>query len=318
MQEKFDWLPTESAPELYPMNIHSGNLYFEDGESVYIPCSGSANNGWGKTGSIHLQGNKLRPVPVKLEVTLASFKENKFYTGAWDLPKEKILKLFKEGFVYYDTRKKQTYSKINVGCAPGGIVVVWLSGVGNQVEIGRYQAHDTLIAMSDYLPGNPTAIQKEAFANLGKLDDQLEKIYEKKGGIQFGLWDTYRKKYNWKAKIEIAGHKFEKIGLKMFNGEAENLFDEVLLKNEFKERAIPSYMSFMIANVKGVKTVFEFKEIDEEEIFDLFKKSDISQPIEIILRMNEDLTNRRLIFKQGSKELTIAKIDVNNTWEYDR
>lgn len=103
----------------------------------------------------------------------------------------------------------------------------------------------------------------------------------------------------------------------MFNGEAENLFDEVLLKNEFKERAIPSYMSFMIANVKGVKTVFEFKEMDEEEIFDLFKKSDISQPIEIILRMNEDLTNRRLIFKQGSKELTIAKIDVNNTWEYD-
>ncbi|MCW3169056.1 DUF2931 family protein [Chryseobacterium sp. 09-1422] len=46
-EEKFEWLPTESAPLLYPMNIYKGYLYFEDGGSVYIPCSGSARNGWG-------------------------------------------------------------------------------------------------------------------------------------------------------------------------------------------------------------------------------------------------------------------------------
>ena len=34
MEEKFEWLPTESAPSLYPMNIYMGNLYFEDGGSV--------------------------------------------------------------------------------------------------------------------------------------------------------------------------------------------------------------------------------------------------------------------------------------------
>ncbi len=316
MEEKFEWLPTESAPSLYPMNIYMGNLYFEDGGSVYIPCSGSAHNGWGNDGSTHTQGEDLKPVPVKLEVTWASYTENKFYTGSWDLPKEKMLKLFQEGVVNYDTKKKETYNQIIVGCAPGGVVVVWMYGAGNQFEIGRYQAHETHIAMSDYVPGNPTANQKEHFAALAKLSPDLEEIRKQKGGIEYGLWDDYRKKYTWRTHIEISNHTFENTSLHMFNGEMEDIFDEPLKKNEFKERAVPKYLSFMLKDIKGKRTVFSL-DLDEEEIMGLFKQAEANKPIEIVLRMNENLSNKRLIFKQGEKETPIKKVDLENFWDYD-
>ncbi len=34
--------------------------------------------------------------------------------------------------------------------------------------------------------------------------------------------------------------------------------------------------------------------------------------------MNEDLSNRKLIFKQGDKEIPIKKIDLDNMWEYKK
>lgn len=318
MEEKFEWLPTESAPDLYPMNIYNGHLYFEDGSSVYIPSSGSAHNGWGNEGSTHTQGEDLKPVPVKLEITWASFTENKFYTGSWDLPKEKMLQLFKDGVVNYNTRKKETYSQILVGCAPGGVVVVWMYGAGNQVEIGRYQAHETQISMSDFVPGNPTAVQKDFFNSMAKLNPELEEIRKSKGGVGYGLWDSYRKKYNWRTNIEVPNHIFNNTVLEMFNGEREDIFDESLKENKFKERAVPKLLDFIIADSNGKRTVWEFKNLDEEEIFGLFKQADPNKPIEIILRMNESFGNRSLVFKQGDKEIPIKKVDLNNMWEYQQ
>lgn len=316
MEEKFEWLPTESAPKLYPMNIYKGYLYFEDGKSVYIPSSIIAHNGWGNEGSTHVQGEDMKPIPVKLELTWASFTENKFYKGSWDLPKDKMRKLFKEGVVNYDTRKRETYKQIVVGCAPGGVVVVWMNGAGNQVEIGRYQAKETQIEMRDYVPENPTITQKEYFDITNEVPEALENI-KKRGGVEFGLWDSYRKKYTWRTNIEIPRFTFDDAVLEMFNGEREDIFDERLIKNEFKERAIPKLLDFIIADSKGRRIVFEFKYLNEEEIMGLFKQADPKQSIEIILRMKGDLTDRSLIFKQGDKEIPIKNIDLNNMWAYD-
>lgn len=314
MDEKYEWLPSESAPSLYPMNIYNGHLFFEDGNSVYIPCSLAAHNGWGNDGSTHVVGEDLKPVPVRLEVTWASFKENKFYTGSWELPKDKMTKLFKEGVTNYRNKKKGTYSQIIVGLAPGGVVVVWMYGSGNQVEIGRYQAKETEVAMKDFVPENPTANREDFFKSMGKLEPEQEEEFKKKG-ITYGIWDTYRKKYQWRTRIEVPNHKFEKTLLKMFNGELETIFDQTLVENNFKDRAIPKSVSFIVQNSKGVKTVFLF-DLDEEEIFSLFSKVEEKQPIEIILKMNEDFGNRSLVFKQGEKEFPIKKVDLDNMWEF--
>lgn len=314
MEEKFEWLPSESAPSLYPMNIYKGHLFFEDGNSVYIPCSLAAHNGWGNDGSTHVVGEDLKPVPVRLEVTWASFKENKFYTGSWELPKDKMTKLFKEGVTNYRNKKKETYSQIIVGLAPGGVVVVWMYGSGNQIEIGRYQAKETNVAMKDFVPENPTATREEFFKSMGKLEPEQEEEFKKKG-ITYGIWDTYRKKYNWKADIEVPNHKFESLYVEMFNGESEDIFDEKLVKNSFRERAIPKSITFILKNLKGERTVFSF-DLNEEEIFSLFNKVEEKKPIEIVLRMNEDFGNRSLIFKQENNEFPIKKIDIGNMWKY--
>ncbi|KPH14671.1 hypothetical protein AMQ68_04245 [Chryseobacterium sp. ERMR1:04] len=104
----------------------------------------------------------------------------------------------------------------------------------------------------------------------------------------------------------------------MYNGEEETLFNETIKENPFKQRAIPRLLSYLFEDKNGEQTVFEVRYFDEDEIFSLFKKVDESQPIEIILRMNEDFSNTRLVLKQGDKEFPIQKIDPENRWKYKK
>lgn len=312
--KKYEWLPTSSAPKLYPTEIYNAHLFLEDGNQVYIPTSASNNPGWGYSGSHHSQGEDLKAIPVKLEITWASFKENKFYTGGWDLPIEKIKQLFEKGTTDWRTNKPSNYNLVVVGCAPGGVVVVWLYGDDQQIEISRFKAKETHINMRDFSPYAQVP-QNEYFKILGKLSPELEKELEKKG-IQYDIWEVYRKKYSWKSSIEIPNHEFQNVNIEMCNGEEETLFNESIKQNPFKERAIPRLLSFIFKDKSGKQTVFEIKYFDKDEIFNLFKQSDATKPIEIILRMNEDLSNRQIIFKQGDKEIPIKKIDLENMWEY--
>lgn len=315
--KKYKWIPTSSAPELYPTRIHNGHLYLEDGGSVYIPTSASNNTGWGYSGSFHSQGDDLKAIPVKLEIIWASYKEDKFYKGSWDLPVDKLKELFERGTIGWRNNVPSTYSEVVVGCAPGGIVVVWLYGDDQQIEIARFQGEEMQLSMKNFVPGNPDISQKEYFKILGELSPKLDEEYKKKG-IQLDIWDIYRKKYNWRTRIEIPNHSFERIRIDMFNGELETLFNGVDTQNDFKQRAIPRLLSFTFESDKGIQTIFQVKYFDEEEIFNLFKQVDETKPIEIILRMNEDLSNRKLILKQGDKEIPIQKIDLDNMWEYKK
>lgn len=312
--KKYEWLPTSSAPKLYPTEIYNGHLYLEDGNQVYIPTSASNNPGWGYSGSLHSQGKDLKAIPVRLDITWASFKENKFYTGNWDLPIEKIKELFQKGTVDWRTNKPSNYKLVVVGCAPGGVVVVWLYGDDQQIEIARFQAKETQIDMKDFSPYAQVS-QNEYFKTLGELTPELQKEFEKKG-IQYDIWDTYRKKYTWKTLIEIPNYTLQNVNIEMYNGEEETLFNESIKQNPFKQRAIPRLISYIFEDKNGKQTVYEIKYFDEEEIFSLFKKIDETKPIEIVLRMDENMGNRKLIMKQGDKEIPIKKIDLDNMWEY--
>lgn len=314
--QKYDWLPTSSAPKLYPTAIYNGHLYLEDGNQVYIPTAAANNPGWGYSGSLHSQGDDLKAIPVKLEITWASFKENKFYTGSWDLPVEKIKQLFEKGTIDWRTNKPSNYNQVVVGCAPGGVVVVWLYGDDQQIEISRFQAKETHIDMKDFSPYAQVP-QNEYFKTLGELTPDLEKEFEKKG-LQYDIWETYRKKYTWKTSIEIPNHTLQNVNIEMFNGDEETLFNESVKQNPFKKRAIPRLISYIFDDKNGKQTVFEIKYFDEKEIFSLVKKFDENQPIEIVLKMDENLGNKRLVMKQGNSELPIQKIDFDNMWEYKK
>lgn len=313
--KKYEWLPTSNAPELYPTYIHDGHFYLEDGGSVYIPTSGTNHNGWGNDGSTHTQGEDLKALPVKLDITWASYIENKFYTGSWEMPLDTLKKLFEKGTIAWRDGRVSNYSDIRVGCAPGGIVVVWVYGDDQQIEIARFQATETHVAMKDLIPANPTLTFEEYFDVSKSVPEAYENL--KKNGIQYDIWDIYRKKYHWRPRVEIPNHSFERTIIKMYNGEEETLFNGVDKQNDFRQRAIPKFLSFAFKDNKDVITIFQVKYFDEEEIFSLFKQADAAKPIEIVLRMNEDFSNRSLIFKQGDKEIPIRKIDFENMWRYE-
>lgn len=313
--KKYEWLPTSNAPEIYPTEICNGHFYLENGGSVYIPTSAPNSNGWGNDGSTHTQGEDLKALPVKMDITWASFKENKFYTGSWDMPIDRLKKLFEKGTIAWRDGRVSNYSDIRVGCAPGGIVVVWVYGDDQQIEVARFQATETQFDIKE-LSNNPDVTKKGYFEVFGKLKPEFEEEFNRKG-IQYDIWDIYRKKYNWRARIEIPNHSFERTIIKMYNGEEETLFNGVDKQNDFRQRAIPKFLSFAFKDNKDVITIFQVKDFDEEEIFSLFKQADAAKPIEIVLRMNEDFSNRSLIFKQEDKEIPIRKIDFENIWKYE-
>jgi len=93
----YEWLPTESAPIAFPMEIIEGTLFYPGSGSIYIPDRRPFANGWGRTGSMHLVGDDAKPVPERLELTWFSYAEDKFYSGRFELNHARLDSLFDAG-----------------------------------------------------------------------------------------------------------------------------------------------------------------------------------------------------------------------------
>ena len=147
---KYDWSPTVCAPKNYPVKLVSGVFVLPDKKGCSLRGAACDNEGWGEMGGGVLS-NEM-PAPIVLDITWLSFAENKYYAGTFDLPQKKIDSLFATGYIDASTKKHQTYNLMIVGMAPGGVCVVWLTGSwGTQVEIGRYQAKETQLTLSDWM-----------------------------------------------------------------------------------------------------------------------------------------------------------------------
>lgn len=147
VEEKFKWSGTVSAPQENPVEVYSGAIISDDFTYSFDAIWGTQNTGWGEHGGIMNVSDDQMQIPRKLEFTWYSLTEEKFYTGKWDLDHKKISDLFKEGFRSYHSGKyiTKTYDEFIIGLAPKGRVVVWIMGEKEQIEIGVFQAHDTII-----------------------------------------------------------------------------------------------------------------------------------------------------------------------------
>ncbi|WP_158991103.1 DUF2931 family protein [Mucilaginibacter sp. L196] len=311
--EKFQWLPTECAPELYPMNIAKGFLLFEDGNEISIPSADPIKNGWGKHGSTAIIGDEFKPVPVKLEITWLSYTENKFFSGRFDLPKDSIIKWFKEGYTDPVTLKPATYDCIAVGMAPGGVVVVWIQGINHQLEIGRYQAKESNMTMGEYIAAkgfssdmthDRTALCKST------LEDEPAAVENLKvKGLQLGLWDSYRQRFNIRPVMifDQSHHaKTSSIYMQFYNGEQDDLVLDKLLKNEFSPRARIKKVAFQWMDDwagKKQKYILELN-MDEKEIFNAYKEvygDNPKQEAELTVQINPGNDHYRIFLKSQTK-----------------
>ncbi|MEP6805225.1 MAG: DUF2931 family protein, partial [Flavobacterium sp.] len=142
---KFNYKVSVTAPKEYPVEVHYGYLSSDKNFITTVPKDGIERQGWIAQGSSSGSGGST--IPNFVELTWLSYAEKKFWKLETQLPAEKMLALFREGFIFKNSRKNdtithETYDRIVIGTAPGGVVVIWLDGGLKRVEIGRYQAKD--------------------------------------------------------------------------------------------------------------------------------------------------------------------------------
>lgn len=345
IEKKYEWSAVVSAPREYPIEVYTGAA----GGYFFSQMGGFSNSGWGGGG---IDNTIEAPLPDRLDMTWLSYVDNKFYTGEWELPTEKIQQLFDEG--YYSKRgsepEKEAYNNIQIGLAPKGIVVVWVCGIGRQVEVASFQAHETTIDPKLITESEKYMFEKD-YAKDMLLDDfviskdvrEQLKIY---GFPPPEVYEAYREKYIWKPRIILPeGCRINSLNIKMCNGEIENPYDITL---EQKPRAIP-YEFEIFWYVGSGKNQHEFVsriaftkdekfwakylqagggenempvDFNKNEIRQLFKQYiDERKTAEIVIKINPDieLKSQRvtdLYIEQEGKRYEI-KQKVTRTGKYD-
>lgn len=234
MKKKYEWSANVSAPKEYPVEVYTGAA----GGYFFSQMGGFSNSGWGSgIGDTDIKA----PLPERLDMTWLSYVDNKMYTGDWKLPTVKIQQLFDEGYHSRPGSEKETYDVIKIGLAPKGMVVIWLMGVGQQVEVARYQAHETTIDPKLIAESEKYMFEKD-YAKDMLVDEFVTPKRVKVRIEQYGypspkVYEDYREKYLWKPKIILPeGSKITSLYIKMCNGENEDPYDRPI---DQKYRAIP-------------------------------------------------------------------------------
>ena len=270
--DKYGWQATESAPKGYPMEVVSGTLFYRGQDhGLYVPDRATIYHGWGKGVSSHVTGADFKPLPDRLEITFFSYTENLFYKGKFDLPYEKILALFKSGYVLSTDEKHLTYLQLVVGVAPGGIVAVWAQGINKTTEVFFGQAEKVAGDWARIV--GDADISREAFVQSVIADSLKPEAIEslRKNGIPFGRWNTYRTLYPWQPVFTgmlLEDGRIDQI--KYFNGEDDYLNLPLEPAIAASPRAVPSELHFSWLRPNAKSMLFELY-FNEAEIFAAFK-----------------------------------------------
>ncbi|WP_033418154.1 DUF2931 family protein [Cytophaga aurantiaca] len=304
--EKFEWLPGVGAPKGYPVEIYSGDFY--NGNTwVSIPNGGILEEGWGADGMTMAVGEDFKPIPERFKITYLSFIENQFYTGEFAFPHDSVVALFKEEFNNSPYNPKESFRSIVLGFAPGGMIVIWLRSSERQIEIGRYQATKTDMDWEFFNPQGEE--DRNKYVN-GVLERRPETLKHKKEGVEFGLWDSYRIKYNWRPKIELKENsRLHEVFLIQFNAEFEHITKEKLSINAFLKRAIPHDILFRYYDAAGNKFAGEYF-FDEKEIFNAYKeiyKNNPDQEVEFVFELSADKTKFIIYLKNATEQIELLK-----------
>lgn len=267
--EKFDWLASESAPKNYPMEIVSGDFFYHDGGSLYVPNRKTIHKGWGTPVSNHVVGPEFKSLPNRLDITFFSYSENVFYQGSFDLAYERIRNLFGAGYYSPKERGQTTYDEITAGVAPGGVVSVWLYGLDRRTEVFFGHAEKVEIPWERILD-NPEVSREEFISD--EIKESLDpEAYEsfKQDGIPYGTWDRYHTRYHWQLDVVVIGKPVIIERMEFYNGEIDYRLFPLDESVEAQTKAIPSYIGFIWQSPEGQAYTIRYS-LDEAEIFAAF------------------------------------------------
>jgi hypothetical protein len=283
----FGWGTSVTSVKDYPIVVHKGFLATQDEFITALHNAGTEDDGWNVDGQGLGGGNVI---PTMLSLTWVSYAEKKFWNIEATIDQttqNKILSLFREGFYNWDRVKEQpkhdTYNHLTIAVAPGGVVVLFITGIAHRVEVARYQAKETFVDVNAFYD-NPDEDNQQEFYDWWYQNSVPKYLQEKiaKSGIPYGIWDTYREKYNWRFHTFFhKGDVLTDIYVDYINGEADYFNEEELNKKLFNQTALPLNIDFYFKIYNG-----EAK-FNEEEIINAFKKMKKNHPdksIEIEIR----------------------------------
>ena len=277
MNQKFKWYPTESAPDLYPVNIISAKFLLKDRSGVAIPSGSDIANGWGAIGQIEIVGNEKKSLPAALQVCWFSYIENQFYQGDFVLPTDTLTKVFNEGFLDSNTGKPEQYDRIVVGFAPGGYIAVWAKGGQITTEIAFLKASPLDYDWQKFSHG----IDKlRADYITTALNDTLDSNQRKIAAIPFG-WNgkyegDYRKTYSLSITNNLAANVSGAL-ISYYDGSAEYHIAQPAANRWNNHLTIPKRIVWEWKSELGIAlgTAIIF---DETEIIAAFKKLSVEHP----------------------------------------
>ncbi len=265
----FEWLPTESAPERFPVHLIQGNLFFADGRSIYVPDGRDVANGWGLRGSTHIVGEAMKPVPVRLDIAWFSYTEDRFYQGTFELPAEAMTARFKQSVLEPLSGRPLGFERIIVGMAPEGLVSVWMAAGAEVVEMAAFVAPQVSLPWKKVLD-NPAVsradfIRQVLKAKLGT--DGLARFDRE--GVPKGLYQGYRVQYLWRPRITGDGTPTA-LWIRSFNGESAFIGPAgPAIKRD--TRPVPAEVEFDWTAPGGAPLSAKIT-FDEAEIFAAFAK----------------------------------------------
>lgn len=287
-KKDFNWGASVTSVKDYPIEVHTGYLATQGQFITTLRNAGIEDSGWYVDGQGFGGGNII---PSMLSLTWVSYAEKKFWqidTNIDEATQKKLLAFFREGFYNWDGVKKgpayETYNHITIAVAPGGVVVLFITGKAHRREVARYQAKETFVDINKFLPVPGAFKDLETFYDIFYKGSVPKYLQEKiaKSGIPYGIWDTYREKYTWRFQsFFYKDDLLKNLYVTYVNGEKDYRNEDELNKKLFSYSALPLNTSFYFKIYNG-----EVK-FDEEEIITAFKqmkKNHAGKKIEIELR----------------------------------
>jgi Protein of unknown function (DUF2931) len=312
MENKFDWSATLSAPQEYPIQVYSGKLIAKDYQQS-LEGFGTIDFGWGVAGGSVVMGPDLKNIPHSIEIGWHSFVDQKNFEGKWPLPIDEISKLVEKGISDPKTNKKTIYNEFIIGLAPNGLVVLWLSGAGSQIEIAHFKANQVEIdptTVSD--PNKSIFSEKYNTIVLSQLNEKfgtIEKIKQKQYP-DTNLYEKYRVTYFWKPIFELSENfTISNYTIQTYNGEleAENFKKDQTYTVDLKQRGVLYKIAFSWFNLNSeTKSTCWLEAFDENELFDAYKKFNSIEEIKLIVKVETD-SSVTISLKSVSQEVKIKK-----------
>ena len=152
--KRYEWLPADSAPKDFPVEVLSGRVLTADGGVVPIPDGRVTGQGWGLPGAIVIPAATGHPPPEALAVRWLSLVEDAVWQARVELPAARVVELLERGHIDAATGERVPYDTLVVGLAPGGHVSVWLSGGAWVERVATGAAERLELSWEEVRPGS--------------------------------------------------------------------------------------------------------------------------------------------------------------------